>query len=813
MPVQLAIIDPPVNTAVNTTIAPPITVAVENLTGVLLTAATNPVTIAIGANPGSGTLGGTLMATPVNGIATFSDLSISAIANGYTLVATSPGLASATSSSFNITAYPITISVPNSLVGVGSTLPGTFTLSQAAPAGGLTVDLTSSNTSAVTISPASVALTQGQTTGSFTYTGVASGESTLSAAATGYLTATTGLTATSALISLGQLPTVAPGQTSSLALSLGVVAPTGGVTVSFSSSNTAVATVTPSVVVPAGTKLPSTNPQITGVGYGSTTITASAAGFAPDIRTVNVSLTASFPPSTTIPLSTPTPVVLTISAPAPTGGLSFTLSSSNTAVATVPATVAFTAGSTTANVNVTGTGVGSATISASYPGVTTATTTVNVNGATTTGSEATGVGLTTYGSASLSASAPAPITVTITSSNPAVALPSTSATAVGTASITFPNVTSSIPTFYVQGQGVGTSTLTLSAPGYTNSTGTATVIPAGFVIRGSLPITTTSFSGTSGITVDLVLLNTGTPTVSQDCNTSGSCWLSPGTGPFSIPMTSSNTGVGTITTSPLVFASGSNSATTSFRPVAAGTSTITLGVQPAGFTAASNGTFSGTATVTAPNIQISSSTATTGVNLEVPLQFNLGQTPPSGVTITVTSSNPSVAIVSSSGTATGGATATFSGITNTNQLTFYVQGLALGTTTLTISAPGYNSATSTVTVDPSGFVLQISSFTTTPTSGETQIPIYPAILAPGSLTYIAAAELNPGVGTVDVPFTSSNTSVGTILTSPLVFTGGNTVQNATFQPVANGSTNLTIGAAPAGFSTPSQMQQITVTVN
>ena len=62
------------------------------------------VTLALGNDPNGGTLAGTLTATAVNGVASFSNLMLKSVATGYTLVATSSGIASATSSDFNVTA-------------------------------------------------------------------------------------------------------------------------------------------------------------------------------------------------------------------------------------------------------------------------------------------------------------------------------------------------------------------------------------------------------------------------------------------------------------------------------------------------------------------------------------------------------------------------------------------------------------------------------------------------------------------------------------------------------------------------------------
>ncbi len=99
-PAKLAFVQQPSNALTGATISPAVTVAVQDSNGNTLTSATNPVTLAL--TSGSG-LTGTLTATPKNGVATFSNLSIGT-AGSYTLSATSPSLTSATSAGFSITA-------------------------------------------------------------------------------------------------------------------------------------------------------------------------------------------------------------------------------------------------------------------------------------------------------------------------------------------------------------------------------------------------------------------------------------------------------------------------------------------------------------------------------------------------------------------------------------------------------------------------------------------------------------------------------------------------------------------------------------
>jgi hypothetical protein len=100
---HLAFLQQPTSVGAGLLISP--TVQVEVLDGfnnVETTDYQHSVTIAIGANPTAGVLGGALTATVSGGIASFSTLSINQLGNGYTLVASSAGVSSVTSGSFNI---------------------------------------------------------------------------------------------------------------------------------------------------------------------------------------------------------------------------------------------------------------------------------------------------------------------------------------------------------------------------------------------------------------------------------------------------------------------------------------------------------------------------------------------------------------------------------------------------------------------------------------------------------------------------------------------------------------------------------------
>jgi hypothetical protein len=102
---HLLFLQGPTDTAAGQTITPAVTVAVVDQFGNVVTDDnSDTVTLTIGTNPSGGTLSGTLTVTVSGGIATFDDLSIDITGDGYTLHATTTGLADADSVAFSITA-------------------------------------------------------------------------------------------------------------------------------------------------------------------------------------------------------------------------------------------------------------------------------------------------------------------------------------------------------------------------------------------------------------------------------------------------------------------------------------------------------------------------------------------------------------------------------------------------------------------------------------------------------------------------------------------------------------------------------------
>src|SRR2546425_353380 len=104
-------------------ITPPVQVTAEDAQGNVATAFCGNVTVAIGSNPGGGTLGGTTTVAAVSGVATFPGLSINKVGSAYTLTAGAAGLTQ-TSAAFNVT--------PGAATQLAFTVPPTTTIAGAA---------------------------------------------------------------------------------------------------------------------------------------------------------------------------------------------------------------------------------------------------------------------------------------------------------------------------------------------------------------------------------------------------------------------------------------------------------------------------------------------------------------------------------------------------------------------------------------------------------------------------------------------------------------------------------------------------------
>jgi hypothetical protein len=313
-------------------------------------------------------------------------------------VATSPVAASATalitanygvSANATLTINPPVLTAvtlnPTTVTG-GSNSTGRVSLSGAAPSGGATVSLSSNNITIAQV-PGSVTVPAGGTSATFTVTSVSVTTTTAVTVTGNYggtASATLTVTPAASVSSVSLSPTsLVGGNNSTGTVRLVTAAPTGGASVSLSSSNTPAAIVPANVTVPAGATSATFTVTTLGVGSTSTAVITATLG-------VSRTATLTVNPATLSSLTrSPTSVVggnnstgtATLNGAAPPAGALVTLSSNNVAAAKVPASILIPAGSRSVTFTITTSGVASTTtvtLSGTYGLTRTNTLTVNV---------------------------------------------------------------------------------------------------------------------------------------------------------------------------------------------------------------------------------------------------------------------------------------------------------------------------------------------------------------------------------------------------------------------------------------------------
>jgi hypothetical protein len=259
------------------------------------------VSVAFAATAGGGSLFPTVATTDSGGNASAA-WTLGVGANAAT--ATVTGITPVTFTATGAAAGPaIELIFPGNLLAVESTQPLGVKLSQPAPAGGVTVTVTSDSTQYVTVaSPGTVAFAQGDTLKTINITGQAIGVSLLHATATGYAAGLTAIGVTPNFILLGQGVTVVVGQTANVSIQLIPAAPTGGVTVTLESTDTTIVKVTTPTVTIAGGQT-SGNATVQGRAAGLVAITATAPGYATGgtVVTATTSVTGAVASTTVTP--------------------------------------------------------------------------------------------------------------------------------------------------------------------------------------------------------------------------------------------------------------------------------------------------------------------------------------------------------------------------------------------------------------------------------------------------------------------------------------------------------------------------------
>jgi photosystem II stability/assembly factor-like uncharacterized protein len=281
---------------------------------------------------------------------TSTTVSISALYGGVSSYATLTVTPAATLSSLSLN--------PPSLIG-GSASIGTVMLSVVAPAGGATVALVSDNPT-IAMVPAAVSITAGAKSATFPVSTTSVSTQTLVTISGTYGGLTKSAVLTTVPVTLSSLslnPTsLTGGNASTGTVTLNAPAPAGGAVVTLTSSNTAVSAVPTSVTAPAGATTVGFQVTTNAVTSASViTITATLGGVtqsaaltvAPAPALVSISLSPS-----SVRGGMPSTATIALSAAAPPGGLTVTLSSNHPSIAAVPSSITVAAGATSARVTV-----------------------------------------------------------------------------------------------------------------------------------------------------------------------------------------------------------------------------------------------------------------------------------------------------------------------------------------------------------------------------------------------------------------------------------------------------------------------------
>jgi hypothetical protein len=385
---------------------------------------------------------------------------------------------------------PAIILPSNVTVAPNQSVSFPVTLASPVTAVGLLIALSSSDPSTLTVDPSSVVIWQGSTSPyqTPTVTGIKPGVATITASPFGFASVSQQVQVTSGdspTITMSFSPaslTIAGTGSRNFTLNLSMPAPANGIVVNLISSNPGVATVPATVAF--GPNATSVSVPVSAGSVGSTTITASGTGVSNATADVIVTSTEQ-PPAISVLAnlslgngqSLGYPVNLTT--PAPAGGVTVFLTSSDTSKVTVTPNVLIAGGATFAasQAVVSGNSVGSATISASAPGYNPGIGLVQVvtNGFNTYFSPASlNISAGTMPNVSLNLSNPSPVALiaTLTSSSPGVAAVPSAVTIPANTTVVY------IP---VNGLAPGSATITAAVPNYGVSTANVTVDPAGGV--------------------------------------------------------------------------------------------------------------------------------------------------------------------------------------------------------------------------------------------------------------------------------------------------------------------------------------------
>jgi hypothetical protein len=359
--------------------------------------------------------------------------------------------------------------------------------------------------------------------------------------------------------------------------------------------------------------------------------------------------------------------------------------------------------------------------------------------------------------------------------------------------------TPSVNTFVKAFGSSGQVTITASVPGYSIGTGTVTLANSGFVVAGPSPNgiggAYTTFQGVSSTLTVFAARLDGSGLFVESEQLRGGITVN-------VPIISTVTNIGDVSSPTVPFSGGSDNATTQFvaKTITTGVTNVIVGpvstVFPvAPFTQPSVGA-SLTVTVNGGGL-VPFTGATIGRNLQKTVSVGrLGSTL-NNAAVTVHSQDATKLLFSK--TPTGATSADVILTIPAGQSTtpdFYAHALSsTGPVAYTVSSPAYGSVDSTLSLAPSGF------FVTAPS---------PMTVSPPNATVSVSTAWLDGTGSpqeiqavasgvsISVAVASSNSLVGNVTVSPITIGAGSSNASTEFQAVGLGTAQITASAAGYG---------------
>lgn len=775
-------------------------------------------------------------------------------------------------SSVNVSVSLRTLTATPPLVGVSRTHETAFTLADPAPVGGASFNLSVDDPGIATVSPATVVVAAGSTTGLYELVGVAEGSNLLSidGTAEGYEAFDVTVNATDDLVDLPPSANLAMGlATDVLVLIAPDPAPVGGGSIEVVSADPAsVEVLTPNVVIPEGEFAAVAQVRAL-VPDATTSLSAALGGFAADVMNLTseralqvLETTAQFgaaeSESVIFRLQDPTDPI-----PAPSGGVTASVVSDDTDCVTAPVSATISAGTVHGLINLQYGGVAalpcSAEVTVSSAAFGTDSLTVTVGAAPDLGTisvtpvisgNRVGAGLQATYRATLPTGAHGGISLQIKSDNPDIVAfgPDT--------------VTPGSPVIEIA-VADGISSATFSVQGIVSQTGAAEIR------AGSARFETGTFS----ISVDPPLLDilsltnahtiTSIQSINDDnfqvrtgvLNAGGTAFgseqsASPGLGAYPVTLTSSNASVFRLVTT-------TSDGATALVNVPAGSSRTAVNVTSGGVAVRYDPPITGTATLTASGpgaalgfdpsdeditVTVNPATITfapltgagrVGAQLQQQHRITLSGGDHGGVTVRVTSGDVSLASVAADATTPG---SEFIDVAFANGETIknvFVQGVATGSVTVSATAPAFDAGDSVLEIVPP--ILDIISLATSHTVTSVQdisddaFQVRTGIANTAGTVFGTEQSVSPANAPLAITVSSDDPSVATVANSandqasqvvslaanqsrtPIsVGSGGVALR---FDPPTSGSTNVSVSAPGFDNGFVSAADTVAVTVN